>query len=186
MSKKIKNTYKAFKEVFSHVWYLVLASVFAMIAFVFAVLLPNFALVGKIITTSSLSLIEKIKIVIGLLGGIGTNFSLFSASYTIIISLLFGLNIAMFTYLLRVRRRKVQGKGLAAGLGGVVSGVFGVGCAACGTFLLNTILAYFGLVGALALLSLGGGEFGLLSVILLGVSMVLIGREIAKPLVCDV
>jgi hypothetical protein len=59
------------------------------------------------------------------------------------------------------------------------------GCAACGSFLLVTLLSFLGASGALALLPLGGGELGLLSIALLVLSIFLIARKIVAPVVCE-
>lgn len=184
MKGYITNTRTAFSEVFAHPSYIALASVFATLAFVLAVWLPNLGLITSVFSSSSASLTAKLKIAVSLLGGIGTNFSIFSASYTIAIAILFGINVAMIVYFLKKRREQVKGEGLVIGLGGVASGALGVGCAACGSFLLSTALASFGAAGALAILPLKGGEFGLLSVILLAVSIVLMSKQITKPLTC--
>lgn len=181
-----QNIQRAFTEVFAHVSYIALASVLALFVFVFAVWLPNIGLMTDIFTTSSAPFATKLKIAISLLGGLSTNFSMFSAGYTIAIAILFGIVIAMTVYLVRKKRVQLGGNTLTTGLGGVGSGILGVGCAACGSFLLMTILSSLGAAGALALLPLRGGEFGVVSVILLVVSFVLISKKIAAPLMCNV
>jgi hypothetical protein len=97
-------------------------------------------------------------LVMSLYGSLGTNFSFLSAAYTILIALLFGLQVTLLTYYIRSVRSRVTtltNVG-ASGIGGLVSGFFGIGCAACGTFLLSSILALFGAGGALAWLPFGG------------------------------
>jgi len=86
--------------------------------------------------------------------------------------------------IMKRKRAGLARQEMAAGLGGVASGALGIGCAACGAFLLSTTLSLFGAAGALALLPLRGGEFGILSVVLLLVSLSLISRKIAAPLIC--
>ncbi|MBK5204909.1 MAG: hypothetical protein JJD98_05735 [Polaromonas sp.] len=65
-----------------------------------------------------------------------------------------------------------------------MSGVIGIGCAACGSLILGVILPSFGAAGALAALPLNGEEFGILSVALLFVSLLLISKNIAEPINC--
>jgi len=178
------NIQKAFMEVFAHTSYIALASVLAVFAFVFAVWFPNLGLIRDIFTISSAPLAAKLKITFSLLGGIGTNFSTLSASYTIAIAILFGINIAMIVYLLRKKRTQLASNTLATGLGGIGSGALGIGCATCGSFLLMTILSSLGAASVLSLLPLAGGEFGILSVILLVLSLALISRKITEPLMC--
>jgi len=172
MKSHLNNVWKAFNEVFAHTLYIVIASILALAVFVFAVWLPN------------IGLISDLKIAISLLGGISTNFSALSASYTIAIAILFGINISMVVYLVRKRRSGLAGGGMAAGFGGIASGALGIGCAACGSFILTATLSSFGAAGALAILPLRGGEFGILSVVLLATSLVIISNKIAEPLTC--
>ncbi|MBI4158543.1 MAG: hypothetical protein HY505_02930 [Candidatus Yanofskybacteria bacterium] len=180
MKNYLNNTWKAFSEVFVSALYIVIAIILALAVFVFAVWLPN------------IGLITGFKIAVNLLGGISTNFSTLSATYTIAIAILFGINIAMVVYLVRKRRlglaptlRSGQaGGGMAVGFGGIASGALGIGCAACGSFILTTTLSFFGVAGALAILPLRGGEFGILSVVLLIISLIIISDKIVQPLIC--
>jgi len=184
MKNYITNLHTAWSEVFSRSSYIVGAATLTLIVFAFAVLLPNLALLNEVVFGSSAPLGVKINLTLSLLGGIQTNFSALSATYTILIAILVGINVAMIVYLVR-KRSELGKKGMATGVGGVASGALGVGCAACGSFLLSTILASFGAASALALLPLKGGEFGILSVALLGVTLGIVSTKIAEPLVCE-
>lgn len=184
MRESIRNLNTAGRLVFVHPSYVAWASVCAILVFLFAVWLPNFGLMAKILTTSNAPLADTVKIALGLLGGIRTNFSFLSAGYTIAIAALFGINVAMVAYILR-RQRKIPGnKEVATGFGAVASGGLGIGCAACGSFLLSTALSFFGAAGAVALLPLRGGEFGVLSVVLLILSLLFISKKVATPIIC--
>lgn len=184
MRAHLKNLQTAFGEVFSNASYIALASGLAVLAFLFAVWLPNLGLIADIFTTSSASLAAKFRVAMSLLGGIGTNFSVLSVGYTIAIAILFGLNIALAVYFLNRQRTLPAKKELVAGFGGIASGALGVGCAACGSFILTTTLSLFGAAGVLALLPLRGGEFGVVSVLLLLTSLLLMSKKIAVPLTC--
>lgn len=185
MKKYIINLQATWSEVFSRTSYIVGAVSLALVVFVFAVLLPNLALLNEVVFRSSAPLATKVNLTLSLLGGIQTNFSALSATYTILIAILVGVNIAMIVYLVRKRRGMLGQKGAALGAGGAISGALGVGCAACGSFLLSTILASFGAASALALLPLKGGEFGIASVALLCVTLGIVSNKIAEPLVCE-
>lgn len=185
MKSHWNNIHTAFGEVFAHTGYIALASVLALIAFALAVLLPNFELIFGLFSNSSAPFATKISIVLSLLGGIVTNFSPLSAGYTIAIAVLFGVNIAMVVHLVRTRRRLGK-KTVAVGIGGFVSGLFGVGCASCGAFLLTAILSSFGAMGLLIYLPLRGGELSLIGVALLIISLALISKKIAQPLICKI
>ena len=194
MKVNLKNLQMAFGEVFANTSYIAYASALAIAAFLFAVWLPNFGLIGEMFSASPAPFAMKLKITMSLLGGIGTNFSFLSAGYTIAIAVLFGVNIAMVVYLLkRTRLRESHGgqaqirlarQDVAAGFGGIASGVLGIGCAACGSFILSTTLSSFGAASALAILPYRGGEFGILGVLLLLISLMLISKKIVAPLIC--
>jgi len=176
----------AFKKVFSKIRYVILTIIVAAFVFTFAVWLPNLKLISEVVFNSSASVIAKINFLLSLFGSIQTNFSPVSATYTIVIAVLFGINIALLAYYIRSIRSKIPSSGAALSLGGLVSGAFGIGCAACGTFILTPILALFGASGFLAILPLGGEEFGFLGVGLLGFSVFWTANKIAEPVVCDI
>ena len=185
MKGNLKNLRVAFGEVFANTSYIALASILAVTAFLFAVWFPNFGLISEVFNASSAPLASKLKVAFSLLGGISTNFSVLSAGYTIAIAALFGVNIAMVVYFLKRTRSRLARQDVAVGFGGVASGALGIGCAACGSFILSTALSSFGAASALAILPLRGGEFGILSVVLLLVSLLLISRKIVAPLICN-
>ncbi len=177
------------KTVFSKFKYLLIAFVVSVSVFSFAVWLPNFSLLSRVLHPDSAgSMIEKADFVLSLYGSIETNFSAVSASYTVAIAILFGVNVALLAYYITRARggaRSVGSTG-AAGLGGLVSGIFGIGCAACGTFIFTSVFALFGATGLLAFLPFGGEEFGFLGVGLLIYSIYLLTKKINDPLVCTI
>ncbi|MDP3735147.1 MAG: hypothetical protein Q8R39_01830 [bacterium] len=180
----LRNLRRATGEVFGRASYAVLAVALTILAFLLAVWLPNIGLIADIFISSHAPLSRKLTIALSLLGSIFTNFTLFSAGYTIAIAMLFGANVTMIVYFLKRTRRRLQGQEIAAGTLGVASGALGIGCAACGSFLLSTVLSAVGAAGALAILPLHGGEFGILGVVLLVFSLVIIAKKIASPLIC--
>jgi len=175
----------AFKKVFSSVNYILTALVVMVATFSFAVWLPNWKLITVIMKSDSATFIEKISIPLSLFGSITTNFTVISASYTILIAVLFGINISLLIYYIRKQRKIFKGSGVYASVGGVISGMFGIGCAACGTFILSAVLGIFGGASAVAFLPFGGEEFGFIGVGLLSYSIVLTSRKIEKPYVCE-
>lgn len=176
---------RVLRKVFSNLKYIVIAVPITIGVFTFAVWLPNWKLIITLLTSPSVSFIEALQIMFSLFFSIGTNFTIVSASYTIAIAILFGINIALLTYYISIRKGSFKGKGGAFGIGGLVSGVFGIGCAACGTFLLTSILALFGAAGAIAFLPFGGEEFGILGVLLIGYATYWTAKKIEEPLICD-
>lgn len=166
--------------------YIVLAGALAILAFLLAVWFPNLGLIGELFSSSDAPLATKLNVALSLLGGIGTNFSLLSAGYTIAIAVLFGINTAMIVYLLKQRQAGAAGRNIAIGSGGMASGVLGIGCAACGSLIAGAGLPFLGAAGALAMLPLNGAEFGILGVALLFASLLLVSKNIAEPIACTI
>lgn len=184
MRRHFNNLQAAFGRVFSNPAYIAFAGVLATLAFLVAVWFPNLGLIRDVFAGSNVLLATKFGILLSLLGGIGTNFGLLSAAYTIAIAVLLGLTTAMIVYLLKQRRIAAAGQNIAISTGAVLSGVLGIGCAACGSLILGVVLPTLGVAGALAALPLHGEEFGILSVALLFVSLLLISKSIAEPTSC--
>lgn len=177
---------QALQKVFRKPAYTLLAFVVSMVVFVFALWLPNIPLIIKIMGHSGIPFRQKLDFPISLLGGIATNFTLLSASYTIAIAILFGINLAMIIYLFRRRIDKVKKNGITTGFFGMTSGLVGIGCAACGSFLLMSTLSLFGASSILAFLPIIGGAFGIIGVILLGTSIYMTAKQIQNPAICKI
>lgn len=184
MARHLGDLRTAFGLVFAVPAYRALAVAVATLAFVLAVWLPNVGLIAQVFLESSAPPAAALGIALSLLGGIGTNFSPLAAGYTAAIAILFGLNMAMILYFARQGRVAAAGKSILAGSGAVASGIVGIGCAACGSLILGVLLPALGTAGALAALPLNGEEFGILSVALLVVSLLLISRNIAGSIAC--
>lgn len=181
MRRHLTNLRAAVGQVFARPSYITLAGALAMLAFLLAVWFPNFGLITEVFSASNAPLTAKLGIALSLLGGIGTNFSPLSAGYTIAIAVLFGIIAAMIAYLLKQRRVAAAGQTIAIGSGAVASGLLGIGCAACGSLILGAALPSVGAAGALvAALPLNGEEFGILSVALLFVSLLLVSKSIVE------
>ena len=173
------------KEIFSNIRYGSTAIVVAFLVFTLAVWFPNLRLILDVFVSSTASVSSKLQFLFSLYGSIATNFTVASATYTILIAVLFGINVALIMYY--IKEKRILGRSSTAlSLGGVVSGVFGIGCAACGTFLLTSFLALFGATSVLAFLPFGGEEFGFIGVGLLAYSVYVITKKIPEPVVCSV
>jgi hypothetical protein len=171
-------------KVFQRPAYAIFALVIGSSTFAFATWFPNLSLIVEVMGHPDATLAQKIELSVSLLGSITTNFSALSATYTILISILFGINLAMLAYFLRNRIALVRESGVATGALGVVSGLLGVGCAACGSLILTSVLSLVGVAGVLAFFPLKGAEFGILGVLLLFWSVFLVAKHIEDPLVC--
>lgn len=177
---------QALQKIFRKPVYVVFALVVSASVFVLAVWLPNIRLVAGIVSSPDVPFVTKFELPLSLLGSIGTNFTLLSASYTIAIAILFGMYIAMTIYFLKHKIKEVGQGGVITGFLGVTSGVFGVGCAACGSFLLTSVFSLVGASSALAFLPLGGSEFGIIGVLLLATAVYMTAKQIENSLVCKI
>lgn len=167
--------------------YAALAAGIAILVFTGAVWVPNTALILAVLGASS-SPVDTIVFLGTLYASIGTNFTVLSATFTIMISALFGVQVALIVfYIAKARANSTQLRGAGtASLGGLISGALGIGCAACGTFVLTTVLTVFGAGGLLAFFPLGGSEFGIIGVVLLLYSIRVTLKKIDAPFVCPI
>lgn len=173
-------------NVFRRPRYVVIALVVAWMVFSGAVWWSNVALIWSFAQSSSVS--DLITLLYNLYWSIGTNFTLVAATYTSLIALLFGMQVALLTYYVRqIRTQSDRLRGVGAtSAGGFISGALGIGCAACGTFILSSTLALFGAAGVVSFLPFGGEEFGFIGVALLGYSIYATLKRLRAPFVCPV
>jgi hypothetical protein len=178
--------FQALQKVFRKPAYGILALTISAGMFVFATWLPNIRLIVSVATSPDTPLSEKLDLPISLIGSIATNFTLLSASYTIAIAILLGIDLAMVVFYLRRRIKNTKQNGITTGFLGLTTGVLGIGCAACGSLLLTSFLSLIGATGILVTLPLHGGEFGILGLILLGLSIYTVAKQIQNPSVCKI
>lgn len=176
---------RTLKEVFRNYRYVLTAIVFAFAIFAFSLWLRNLPLLGDVIVSPAFSFFDKLTLFTKLLGGIATNVTPFSAAFIIIMSILFGINASLFLHYLVKRKEFPKKEGVGA-LGAFASGMLGVGCASCGSFLLGAVLASFGASGLITLLPLRGEEFSVLAIFLLGLSIFWISKSIQTSKVCQI
>ncbi|HJV32919.1 MAG TPA: hypothetical protein VJ694_02725 [Patescibacteria group bacterium] len=93
---------------------------------------------------------------------------------------LFGLNAALVYRYMREQVRVNHAAG--ASVVGIVIGLFGVGCAACGSVLIASLLG----VGAVAALPFHGQEFAWLGLAVTAVGTLTIAEKIADPVACKI
>lgn len=159
--------------------YGILAGAVALVVLTLALMAPHWSLISTVLGSPSFSLSEKVITLGSLYGTLGTSLSALAAGSLTGSSALLGGNSALLAYLI-ARRRRGTGPGMAASVGGLAAGSLGVGCAACGSLVLTTVLSFGGAGAALASLPLGGGEFGLIGLALLGWSAILLLKKVQK------
>jgi len=174
----------AFKEVFKNVSYSITVFVIAVFIFSFLILLPNLELIFRVGISSSASFSDLLSIMAGLIMSVTTSFSVLSVFYIVTISFLFSINILMVIYYIKMFKKIPRMKETASSVGGMVGGVLGVGCVACGSILLSPILSLLGVSAAVAFFPLKGSEFGILGIIALLFSISIIAKKINKGNTC--
>lgn len=175
---------RAVLNIFASIYSVLLALVVALFVFVFAVWLPNLRLLFSVWADASVTLPDKLALPLSLLPSIATNFTLLSASYTVVIAILAGINAVLIVHL--IKTRGVLGRSAIFGLsGGLFTGTLGLGCAACGSIILTSLIGTVGGISLLTLLPLRGGELGIIGALLLSYSTYLLAKQVSKPLVCE-
>lgn len=182
--ENISMLMQSLKEVLGRPEYVALAVAVFLAVTLFAIWLPNITFVAKMTTSSSFTLGQKVSILGSSLGAIQTNFTFLSRILTIIVAALFAVQISVITYYLK-RRINLQ---KAVGISGIgmMSGLLGVGCAACGSVVLSALFGATATAGFIGILPLKGQEFGLLSIAILVFSLFLTIRKIQNPLTCAI
>lgn len=163
---------------------LLLAATSALVVFALQVWLPNLGLIWSVVVSGSLAPIDKVGFLWASLGAIGTNFTLLGASLAVVVSLLFGLNVALTVAYFRVSldNRSVG----ALSMAGLLAAVVGVGCSACGAVVLSALVGVTATAAVVARLPLGGQELNLLAVLILVASVAFTARRLSQPVVCAV
>jgi len=182
MPNNLILVYISVKEVMKNWRYVVLALFISFLLFLFAIWLPNFSFVKEIITSQYFSVPEKASIILSSLKAFQTNFTSFGRVMLITVSLLFGLNMSLFSFYLKRRVRLQKEAGLSAG--GIIAGMLGVGCASCGSFIISSLFGASASVAFLGFLPLKGQEFAIISIIILGLSIISTSKKIQEPLIC--
>ncbi|MGM0590223.1 MAG: hypothetical protein ACQETI_01115 [Halobacteriota archaeon] len=144
----------------------VVVTVAALSAFVVS---QNLVLVSDLVVGGSLPLSNRLTILVELYPFVGANYGLLTGGALLVVAALVGVDISMVVYHFRehgVGAR--EGSGSAAG---VVLGMLGAGCAACGSAVLFGVLSLVGAGGAALLLPFDGLEFSALAALALFLSM---------------
>ena len=176
----------AFRSAFSSFPRVASAIVIAAMLLAIAIWFPNIGLLRIILEDGSIGSGRKAGIALALLGSLGTNFTPLSAASVVLSVALVGINAVLAYHLVRRSRGQRMGTAAASGTLGIMAGIFGVGCAACGSVIATAALGTVAGAGILSFLPLGGQEFGLVGIALLAASTYALLKRISEPLVCPV
>jgi len=176
--------FSTFKTVFSRSWYIIIAIITAFLLLLLAIWLPNLSFLKHVAVSDSYSFGNKAAIFWSYFGFLGTNFTPLTRTFTIVISLLSGINVAMLVFYLKNRIKLERSAGV--GILGVITGLLGVGCASCGSVLLSSFIGLSASAAFTGFLPLRGAEFSIIGMLILLVSIYLIAKKIQNPLTCKI
>lgn len=172
--QKLKEIYRGAQS-----WLMTIAILFAFITLI--VIIQNIKLIGAIFESEIPSLIEKTKTLLSLYGSLESNATIFSLISALVLGILFAVHTVVFIKVTKEQKRLTG----ATGILGMLTGLFGVGCAACGSLLITGVFAT-GASAFLAVLPFGGEEFSILGIAILLVSLLNLLQKYQCPVTCSV
>lgn len=172
----------AIREVFQKPRYIALALLSAVVIGIGNIWLSGHQLIRFSLTSDIFSLGAKLKILVYSLGLYTTNFTLVSQIIIALVALISGINIAMLVFYFK--RRMAVGSAAGASGFGLVVGTLGVGCSACGSVILSSLIGITASSTLVSALPLHGAEFGIASIALIGLSTYWIAKKIQAPALC--
>ncbi len=162
------------REVFSNVGYFIFTVIFSITILFIILWLPNLTLLASFLALEGVFIVDKILFALSGFLSLETNFTVYSAFIIVLISIFFSVNLAMLAYYFRkTGSLAVSG---SSNLGGMISGLLGIGCLSCG----SVVLSVLGLSGVVLLMPLRGEEFNLIAIVLLFISLYLTSKRIVE------
>lgn len=173
----------AMREIFSKRNYVILAAFFSMLFFVVAALFPTYSMLKFAFLSEYLTLINKLEVLWEAFAMFGVAYSSYQIIIIFIGVLLAGINFSMLVYLIKKRVGVAKTSGMS--ILGIVVASLGLGCSACGTFVLASFLGVTGAAGLIGALPLKGAEFGLVGIVFMAISINVLAKRIKAPMVCN-
>lgn len=159
----LKTTFKVCRLVFTSRLYL---GIFLLITPIFltVLLLPtDHQIILDIVVFGDASLRTRLSVIYNILPLTGgTTYTVFTDVMMYMVSLLVSMNITLLLY--HLKEHGLEFQNTAGGTLSSLLGVFGAGCASCGSALLTAVFSVFGISGALTILPLHGGEFLIIAI----------------------
>lgn len=149
--------------------YAVLSVTYGLVALSVFVLVRNLALLRQVVLFGDVPPRARLRVFLELYPGVG---AAYTAPQTVLLwatAGLVGVDLALVTY--HLIEHSVSVRRGSGGMGGVLLGTIGAGCASCGSALLVGLLSVFGASGLVTLLPLDGLEFSLLALVVLLLSI---------------
>lgn len=184
MKEKSGQVIKSFKEVFGRPGYGALALMVAVFVVLIAIWLPNLTWIRDVFFSPLFSFGVKIKLILTSFRVLDTNFTGSARAVTLSIAVLFGINVSLLVYYMKRRVRTLKSAGTS--VAGIMVGMLGIGCAACGSILISSLFGLGATASIIGLFPLQGLEFGLFGVVIIVGSIVYLALRIQEPGVCKV
>lgn len=150
--------------------------------FLVVVLTEKSAALSSVIT-QDFTILQKLTLLLTYTFDLGSSFGIGALILIILGSILGGVNLALAYTYFKTHSKALASSGLYSGAGFFFA-LLGVGCAACGTALLSTILGFLGLSFILGFLPYQGLEIGYLGLFILGLATMSLAKKVAGPKVC--
>ena len=174
----------SFKQVFANARYGIGAFVIALSILSAILLWPNSGIIQQTLSSTELMMGKKLLFVLGLYKTLLTNYTIISATYLVLVAVLFGINISLLVFYLKKKQSFGKGHFHVTSVSGLVSGILGIGCAACGSVILTSVLGVTAAGSFFSFFPFHGAEFAAVGVLLLLLSIYYLLKEISKSNVC--
>lgn len=170
------------KKIYSKKSDIVISIVVAIFVIIIGILLPQLEFLSQIFRSDLFGFNEKFSILGHVMIDTMRGMKLGAKFFLMIVAALSAMNITFFVYYTRCRIKTHLGAGL--GIVGIIVGFLGIGCAACGSVLLTTLIGFVASTQLLGTLPFHGEEFSWLSIIILLIANYYLIKKINDPLVC--
>jgi hypothetical protein len=137
----------------------------------------------EVVAHGSATFSKKLSLLLSLLFASFSRDQLTTIFITVSIAFLFSLNIGLTIFVFNRQLGRVRGNS-TLGAVGLLSALFGFGCASCGPILITSLLPFLGLSGLLKILPFEGKEFEMIGFLILLLSVYFLSKEASKPAVC--
>lgn len=178
--KRVEQLRVAFGKAFASPSGWIAAVLGALFVVLLTVMLPNLKLLGFTFGASEFDAGLKLRTALEVLWNGRLVYTHPGGWVALPLAAAFGLNAALVFHYMRDQVRVNHAAG--ASVAGILIGLLGVGCAACGSVLLTSLLG----IGAVAALPFGGQEFAWLGLVVIAASTFVIAEKIADPSACKI
>lgn len=159
--------------------YLFLLISATLLTFLILAFSSNLGIINSLLFDTAIPLFPKVNIVGNIPYGYISEFS-WQSLVMALFSTLFGINLAGIIYYVRLYKATAVSAITALGSGSIVSAIIGIGCISCGSLVAAIVASLFGASSLAIILPFGGIEFGLISIVLLLISIMLLNQKIKQ------